>query len=128
MALSSKVASVFRSNLFAGKVAVVTGGGTGIGRAITEELVHLGCRVVIASRKKERLEKAADEINSLATKQSSENDDPVVPLQCNTRIENEVINKCKNPPFIVFEIQLAYSRFIYAYFQPFLVELSSLNR
>ena len=34
--------SVFAPGLFAGKVAIVTGGSTGIGRAITQELVTLG--------------------------------------------------------------------------------------
>ena len=34
--------SVFRSGLFSGKVAIVTGGGTGIGKAIATELLHLG--------------------------------------------------------------------------------------
>lgn len=34
--------SVFRPGLFKGKVAVVTGGATGIGRAITQELLSLG--------------------------------------------------------------------------------------
>ena len=34
--------SVFRKGLFAGKTAIVTGGATGIGRAITEELASLG--------------------------------------------------------------------------------------
>ncbi len=55
--------TVFCKDLFAGKVAVVTGGGTGIGKAITKELARLGCKVVIASRKMEKLEEAAREIN-----------------------------------------------------------------
>ena len=99
MALRSKVTSVFRPDLFSGKVAVVTGGGTGIGRAITEELVHLGCKVVIASRKAERLQSAADEINATVASQSEAkpNDSPVLPLKCNTRNEAEVnyINSIK---------------------------------
>ena len=45
------------------RVAVVTGGGTGIGRAIAERFVALGAKVVITSRNVERLEQAADEIS-----------------------------------------------------------------
>ncbi|KAK0152362.1 Peroxisomal trans-2-enoyl-CoA reductase [Merluccius polli] len=56
--------SVFRTGLFNHKVAIVTGGGTGIGKAITAELLQLGCKVVISSRKVERLEAAAEELRA----------------------------------------------------------------
>ena len=46
------------------QVAIVTGGGTGIGRAFTEALAGAGAKVVIASRRKEVLRHTADEINS----------------------------------------------------------------
>jgi citronellol/citronellal dehydrogenase len=54
--------SIFREGLFAGKTIVVSGGGTGIGRASARELAGLGARVVICSRALEHLESARDEI------------------------------------------------------------------
>ncbi len=50
---------VFRSGLLEGQVALVTGGGTGIGAAIALELGRLGAEVVIASRKQAHIEPAA---------------------------------------------------------------------
>jgi NAD(P)-dependent dehydrogenase (short-subunit alcohol dehydrogenase family) len=47
-----------------GKVAVVTGGSRGIGRAVAEGFAMAGADVVIASRKVENCEKAAAEIEA----------------------------------------------------------------
>ena len=82
-----KMQSVFRAGLFEGKVAIVTGGGTGIGKAIARELLYLGSKVVISSRKEERLQKAADEL-SRYIQPSSSSEVKVVP--CNIREEQQV--------------------------------------
>lgn len=76
---------IFRKDLFRDKVAIVTGGGTGIGLAITEELVRGGCKVVIASRKMERLVPAA---KGLSRDYNAE----VVPIRCDIRTKGEVEN------------------------------------
>lgn len=52
-----------RTKPLADQVALVTGGGTGIGRAFTEALALAGARVVIASRREEVLARTAAEIN-----------------------------------------------------------------
>jgi NAD(P)-dependent dehydrogenase (short-subunit alcohol dehydrogenase family) len=48
------------------QVALVTGGGTGIGRAFASVLSNAGARVVIASRSERVLRRTADELNSAA--------------------------------------------------------------
>lgn len=51
---------MFSPDLFAGKVALVTGGGTGIGLGISTLLARLGAHVAIASRKPEHFGRAVD--------------------------------------------------------------------
>ena len=46
---------------FTDRVALVTGGGTGIGRAVTEALVTEGARVVVTGRREEPLKQLAAE-------------------------------------------------------------------
>lgn len=53
---------MFEPSLLKGQVAVVTGGGTGIGLAIAGRLGELGARIVIGSRNAENLEKGSAEL------------------------------------------------------------------
>jgi len=49
-----------------GKVAVITGGGSGIGLGIAERFAEAGAEVVLVGRKKERLDEAVAKIGSRA--------------------------------------------------------------
>jgi NAD(P)-dependent dehydrogenase (short-subunit alcohol dehydrogenase family) len=53
---------MFADNLLRGQVAVITGGGTGIGLAVAKRLGELGARVAIASRNSENLERGSAEL------------------------------------------------------------------
>jgi NAD(P)-dependent dehydrogenase (short-subunit alcohol dehydrogenase family) len=56
------VSSPFVTDLLAGRTALVTGGGTGLGFAIAEGLSRAGADVVIAARRRDRLDHAAEVI------------------------------------------------------------------
>jgi peroxisomal 2,4-dienoyl-CoA reductase len=60
----TSMASIFRPGLLDGQVALVTGGGTGIGLGISQLLAELGAHVVMASRKPAHLEAARADIES----------------------------------------------------------------
>lgn len=75
-------ASVFRADLFAGQVAIVTGGGSGIGRCISHELASLGATVVVASRDQAKLERVVAEIREDGGKADA--------VACDIRKEDQV--------------------------------------
>jgi citronellol/citronellal dehydrogenase len=74
--------SIFRSDLFRDRVAIVTGGGSGIGRCIAHELASLGARVVLASRSEEKLQAVAAEIRDDGGSADT--------IPCNIRDEEQV--------------------------------------
>jgi NAD(P)-dependent dehydrogenase (short-subunit alcohol dehydrogenase family) len=53
---------MFRSDLLAGKKALITGGGTGLGKSIAKRYLELGAEVVICGRRADVLESSAKEL------------------------------------------------------------------
>jgi len=82
---------MFGPGSFKGKTALVTGGGTGLGRCIALFLSSLGANVAIASRKLPVLQKSADEI-------SKSSGNKVIPIQLDVRDPGsvkEAVNTCE---------------------------------
>ncbi len=74
----------------AGKAAIITGGATGLGKAMAKEFARLGADIVIASRKQENLDKAADEIAAYGTRVLTVQTDVRVPEQVQNMVDTTV--------------------------------------
>ncbi len=76
---------MLKPGTFAGKSVIITGGGTGLGRSIGKYLLELGAQLVITSRKKDVLDKAALELER-------ETGGKVLAVACDVRKYEEVEN------------------------------------
>jgi 2,4-dienoyl-CoA reductase [(3E)-enoyl-CoA-producing], peroxisomal len=56
---------IFSRDVLSGQVALITGGGTGLGFGIATEMMRCGASVAIASRKPEHLEPALEKLKSM---------------------------------------------------------------
>jgi len=71
-------------------VAIVTGGGGGIGTCITRQYARAGARVVIAGRNQERLDEVAAEVRSLGNESLAIATDVCVPEQVDSMVRQTV--------------------------------------
>lgn len=76
-------AKMLRDNALSGKVIVVTGGGSGLGKAMTSYFMELGASVAITSRDIEKLKNTAKELEA-------ETGGICLPLQCDVRHYEQV--------------------------------------
>ncbi|PKB17577.1 SDR family oxidoreductase [Flavobacterium sp. 5] len=76
---------MLRDDALQGKVIVVTGGGSGLGKAMTKYFLELGAKVAITSRDLDKLKNTAQELET-------ETGGTCLPLQCDVRHYEEVEN------------------------------------
>jgi len=78
-------AKMLRDDALKGKVIVVTGGGSGLGKAMTRYFMELGAKVAISSRDLEKLQNTAKELET-------ETGGTCLAVQCDVRHYEEVEN------------------------------------
>jgi peroxisomal 2,4-dienoyl-CoA reductase len=70
----------FKEDCLKGKVAVITGGGSGIGKACSELYMRHGCDVAILGRSKQRVDEASNELTKAVN-----NGTKCLPISCDVR-------------------------------------------
>ena len=87
--LSSATASIFKAGILDGRVAFVTGGGTGITGGVARSLAEAGANVALISRSMEHLEPAAAAINDRRASEAPTSGE-ALPLTADVRKPEEI--------------------------------------
>ncbi len=74
---------MLNKNTLQNKVIIVTGGGSGLGKSMSEYFLTLGAKVIIASRNIKKLQAAAEEL-------SNKTGGDAIPMQCDVRDYEQV--------------------------------------
>ncbi|KAI7862695.1 hypothetical protein BDF14DRAFT_1852403 [Spinellus fusiger] len=88
MSAPVETTQIFKDNIFAGKVLLCSGGGSGICRGMTEAVLRHGGKAVIISRSFDKLQKAAQEMSAATGGE-------VIPIAADVRNPNDVENAVK---------------------------------
>ena len=86
-------AKMLRDNALSDKVIVVTGGGSGLGKAMTKYFLELGAKVAITSRDLEKLKNTASELEketSVTRGEAELSGVKCLPIQCDVRHYDQV--------------------------------------
>ncbi|KAK3228475.1 hypothetical protein Dsin_000356 [Dipteronia sinensis] len=85
-----------------GKVVMVTGASSGIGRQFCLDLAKCGCRIVAAARRFDRLKSLCDDINSSANGSSSPPPPRAVAVELDVSAEGATIERCVDEAWQAF--------------------------
>ncbi len=77
--------TMFQPDLLAGKVVLITGGGTGLGRTMAQRFLSLGARVAICGRREAVLEKAVSEMSASTADGDGTFADRIFAMTCDVR-------------------------------------------
>ena len=85
---------MLKANSLKGKTIIVTGGGSGLGKSMSEYFLSLGANIVITSRREELLKKVAEDM-------MKKFGGKVLPLSCDVR-DPELVSKVLDDSFSKF--------------------------
>ena len=86
---------MLKENSLNGKTIIVTGGGSGLGKSMSEYLLTLGANIIITSRRKDLLKKVADEM-------MKEFGGKVLPIVCDVR-DPDLVSKVIDESYLKFK-------------------------